>query len=248
MTEEEIVEWDPAAYGERLAPIYDRWFADVPEFDDSIARLVELAGAGPVLELGVGTGRIALPLADRGLEVHGIDVSPAMVRRLREKPGGEAIKIRIGDFADVPADGMYSLVFANSFFNIVSQSEQVRCFQNVARRLVDRGMFVLEAEVPDLVGWAHGRLTSTRWVHEDEVGFLAGKYDPVKQTLMAHNIVVTEHGIRLYPNLTRYAWPSELDLMARLAGLRLQERWGGWKSQAFTEASTRHVSVYVRAD
>ncbi len=238
--------WDPSVYGERLAAVYDEWFEPVP-IDAMIEFLAEAAGRGPALELGVGTGRIAVPLVKRGVEVHGIDISEAMTRQLRDKPGGHQVQVTIGDFADVAVPGKFSLIYvvANTFFNLISQKDQLRCFENAARRLTEDGMFVIGVMVPDLSRWNHGQRFATSHVSTDELRFVAALHDPVKQTIRSQNIVLTEDGIRMYPDLMRYAWPSELDLMAVIAGMALRERWGGWRREPFTSSSTKHISVYT---
>ncbi len=215
----------------------------------TVAFLERLAGGGPALELAIGTGRIALPLAARGIRVDGIDFSPAMVARLRAKPGGEAIAVTMGDFADVPVQGAYRLIFVvfNTLFNLLTQDDQVRCFENVAAHLTDEGVFVVEAFVPTFLT----RLRDDQYVDAESVGVKEvwldmGRHDPVAQRLEESHVRLSSEGVRVYPIITRYAWPSELDLMARIAGLRLKERWGGWNREPFTGASRAHVSVYGR--
>src|SRR5919198_176202 len=191
-----MTDYDAATYGERIADVYDARYGGRLDTDATVAFLAELAAGGPVLELGIGTGRVALPLAERGVEIHGIDASEAMVVRLRAKPGGSDIPVTIGDFAEVGVEGQFSLVFVvfNTFFALLTQDDQVR------------------------------------------------------QRITAQHVVIGGDGIRLYPVRLRYAWPSELDLMARLAGLRLRERWGGWRREPFSASSTQHVSVYERGN
>jgi Methyltransferase domain len=238
--------YDASTYGQRIADVYD----DVhPAHDEAmIAALAGLAGSGPALELGIGTGRIALPLAARGVAVHGIDASPAMVDRMRAKPGGAAIPVTMGDFADVGAEGPFSLVYVvfNTFFGLLSQEAQVRCFGNVARRLTQEGVFVIEAFVPDMTRFVRGQVVNASRVENDAVLLDVSRHDPVTQRVVSQQIVLTEGGVRLFPVQIRYAWPAELDLMARLAGLRLRHRWAGWHREPFTAASGMHVSVYER--
>jgi SAM-dependent methyltransferase len=235
------------SFGEEAAAIYD----DAPRGDEreTVAFLERLARGGPTLELAIGTGRIGLPLAARGVHVEGIDLSPAMVARLRAKPGGEQIPVTIGDFADVAVPGRYRLIYVvfNTLFNLLTQDDQVRCFVNVAAHLTDDGVFVVEAFVPTFLM----RLRDEQYVDAEAIGVAevrldVGRHDPVRQLLDESHVVLTRDGVRLYPIVTRYAWPSELDLMARIAGLRLQNRWGGWHEETFTALSTRHVSVYGR--
>ena len=238
--------YEASTYGDRIAEIYDR-LPNVPgNADAAAAFLAALAGRGPVLELGIGTGRIAVPLAARGLEVHGIDASAAMVARLRAKPGGERIPVAIGDFAEVAIDGRYSLIFTvfNTFFALLTQDAQTRCFARVAQRLTGDGAFVIEAFVPDLSRFDRGQRVSVTDVGPDGLHLEASVVDPVGQRVRTQHVLVSREGTRLYPIQLRYAWPSELDLMARLAGLGLRERWGGWERQPFTASSPNHVSVY----
>ncbi|MDQ3805853.1 MAG: class I SAM-dependent methyltransferase, partial [Acidobacteriota bacterium] len=199
------------------------------------------------LELGVGTGRVALPLRERGVEVHGIDASPAMVERLRAKPGGDRIAVTLGDFAEVGVGGEFALVYVvfNTFFALLSQEAQVRCFRNVARRLSPAGVFLVEAFVPDVARYSGGQVNRATEVTLDRVVYDVAQHDPVRQYVIGQSVVIADGRVRLYPVQLRYAWPSELDLMARLAGLRLRERRGGWQREPFT-GSGKHVSVYER--
>jgi SAM-dependent methyltransferase len=234
------------SFGKEVAEIYD----DVPRGDESetVAFLEELAAGGPALELAIGTGRIALPLAARGIRVDGVDISPEMVAKLRTKPGGDEISVTIGDFADVPVPGTYRLIYVvfNTLFNLLTQDDQVRCFENVAAHLTDDGSFVVEAGVPNFLY----RLRNDQYVDAEAIGVEEarldlGRHDPVTQRLDESHVHLSRDGVRLYPIVTRYAWPSELDLMARITGLRLKERWDGWQREPFT--STRNcVSVYGR--
>lgn len=212
--------------------------------------LAELAGKGPVLELGVGTGRIAIPLVERGIEVHGIDASEAMAARLRQKPGGDKVRVTAGDFAHIEVEGAYPLVFVvfNTFFALQSQEEQAACFAGVARHLTDDGVFVLEAFVPDPARFDRGQRVEAFKIEGDRLTLNAATHDPVGQRVLSQHVVVEEGRVKLYPVNIRYAWPSELDLMARLAGLRLRARHGGWREEPFTAESPRHVSIYERAE
>jgi len=216
--------------------------------ETATAFLAKLAGLGPALELGIGTGRVAIPLLQRGFEFHGIDASEAMVGKLREKPGGEDIPVTVGDFAGVKVDGRFSLVYVvfNTFFVLLTQEDQVRCFENVASHLEVGGVFVVEAFVPDFARLQAGQVTRTKRIEVDRVFLETTHYDTVAQRAYSHNIVMSEDGTKLYPVEIRYAWPSEMDLMARLAGFRLRERWAGWNRELFTAQSNSHVSVYVR--
>jgi SAM-dependent methyltransferase len=241
--------YQAATYGDRIADAYDAMMATLPDPADCVDRLAELAGPGPALELGIGTGRVALPLAARGVEVHGIDASEAMVERMAAKPGGDAVTVTVGDFAGVPVEGSYPLVYVvfNTFFALLSQDEQVRCFAAVADHLAPGGAFVLAGFVPDPTLYSGGQSLRTTQLGLDLVRLDAALHDPVAQRVDFQHVVVAGDGIRLYPGAIRYAWPAELDLMARLAGLRLRERWGGWRREPFGAASTGHVSVYEHA-
>ncbi len=233
-------------YGEHIADIYDEWYHTYDEA--AVDTLGELAQGGRVLELGIGTGRIALPLQQKGIPVHGIDASPAMVAKLRAKPGGENIPVTMGDFADIAVEGQFSLIYVlfNTFFALLTQEAQLRCFENVARHLDPEGVFVIEAFVPDVARFSGGQTTRTIGLTEAEVRLDATLHDPLTQQITTQHVVLGGRGIRLYPVKLRYAWPSELDLMARLAGLRLRERWENWARTAFTADSGKHISVYGR--
>jgi SAM-dependent methyltransferase len=236
------------SFGEDVAATYDDEEVRGDE-DDTVEFLARLAGSGPVLELAIGTGRIGVPLASRGLQVDGIEISPAMAARLRAKPGGNDIALTMGDFADVAVPGTYRLAYIvyNTFFNLLTQDDQVRCFENVAAHLTEDGAFVIEAFVPAFLY----RLRNDQYVDAEaidlgEVRLDVGRHDPVAQLLDESHVSLSNAGVRVFPIVTRYAWPSELDLMARIAGLRLADRWGGWNDEPFTSASERHVSVYRR--
>jgi SAM-dependent methyltransferase len=234
---------DPT-YNEACAEVYDQWFGSCEEA--AVDLLAELAGGGRVLELGIGSGLLALPLAARGIDLHGIDLSPAMVARLRAKPGGEAIPVTMGNFADVAAQGDFSLIFVayNTFFALPTQDEQVRCFQNVAAHLTADGVFVLEAFVPQSANFTGGLKVTV--VTDERIGLKVSEHDPVRQRLKSQHVVIRNQEIRLYPVEVRYAWPAELDLMARLAGLRLRHRWSDWNRAGIGPSSQRHVSVYEK--
>ena len=243
-------EYGPETYGDRIADVYDDWYGEAAflETEASIEVLADLAGEGPVLELAIGTGRLALPLAARGVEVHGIDASESMVAKLREKPGGERIPVTVGDFADVGVDGSYRLVFVafNTLFALLTQEDQLRCFANAAQHLSDDGVFLIDVFVPDLTRFDRNQRFQANSVSTTEVNLDASRHDALAQRIESVHVVVTEAGTKLYPVNLRYAFPSELDLMARLAGLELKHRWGGWRKDEFSAASTRHVSVYAR--
>ena len=241
--------FDPAtSFGENVAATYDDVLRG--DEDDTVAFLEGLAGEGAALELAIGTGRIGLPLAARAVQVEGIDISQPMVDRLRAKPGGNEISVTIGDFADVAVSGSFRLIFVvfNTFFNLLHQNDQVRCFENVAAHLDDDGAFVIEAFVPSfLYRLRDDQYVDAETIEVDEVRLDVGRHDPVAQLLDESHVSLTNAGVRVTPIVARYAWPSELDLMARIAGLQLQERWAGWNNEPFTSASERHVSVYGKS-
>jgi SAM-dependent methyltransferase len=235
------------SFGEDVAQEY----RDIQRGDETaaVAFLEQLAGPGPALELAIGTGRIALPLAARGIRVDGVDISPAMVDQLRAKPGGDQLAVTVGDFADVPVAGTYRLIFVvwNTLFNLLTQDDQVRCFENVAAHLTDDGAFVIEAYVPAfLYRTRNDQYVEAEAIQVDEVRLDVLRHDPATQILEESHVSLSSAGVRLNPIVQRYAWPSELDLMARIAGLRLKERWGGWNREPFNSSSSAHVSVYGR--
>jgi SAM-dependent methyltransferase len=237
-----------STYGDRSAEVYDELVTHAPASAACVDLLAELAGSGPALELGIGTGRVALPLAARGIEVHGVDSSRKMVAKLRAKKGGRAIAVTFGDFADVPVDGRYALVYVvfNTFFGLLTQQDQVRCFANVAEHLAPDGVFLIEAFVPDLSRFDRGQRVDTHHVDTDVVHLQASVHDAAAQVVRTQQFILGRTTYRTYPLRIRYAWPSELDLMAQLAGLRLRDRWAGWTRAPFTSASGLHVSVYAR--
>lgn len=232
-------------YGEAIAGDYDELYAEL-DVTSAVDTLAQLAGGGRVLELGIGTGRVALPLAAKGLQVVGIDSSEAMVAKLRAKPGGSALEVVLGELSEAAVPGKFSLVFVafNTLFMLPTQEAQVRCFRSAAARLAPGGRFVIEAFVPDLARFTNGQALKTMRVEADVVALEAMQHDRVKQTVDGQVVMIRESGIRLFPAFLRYAWPSELDLMGQLAGLRLEERWGGWDRRPFTAESGQHVCVY----
>ena len=242
-------DYDPAmSFGDEVAALYDTVDLRGDE-DETVEFLERLANGGPVLELAVGTGRIAVPLAATGVQVDGIDISAAMITQLRNKPGGDQISVTVGDFADVAVTGAYRLIYLvfNTLFNLLTQNDQVRCFENVAAHLTDDGVFVVEAFVPTfLYRLRNDQYVDAEAIAVDEVRLDVGRHDPVSQTLDESHVSLSRDGVKVFPIVTRYSWPSELDLMARIAGLQLQQRWGGWKNEPFTSISERHVSVYGR--
>jgi SAM-dependent methyltransferase len=240
---------DEGYFGRRVAATYDEHSASM--FDPAVLvpavdRLAELARGGRALEFAIGTGRIALPLAERGVPVAGIDNSEAMLARLREKPGADRVEARVGDMAATRMDGEFTLVYLvfNTIFNLTSQDGQVACFENAAAHLDNGGRFVIEARVPELQRLPLGQ-TVLPW-RADPGGFSSYVYDVVTQRLSGQHYYIEGERIRASPTEMRYAWPSELDLMARLAGMRLEHRWGGWDREPFTALSPSHVSVYLK--
>jgi SAM-dependent methyltransferase len=244
-------EYTSATYGDRIADIYDARYEDVlgGEPTATVTFLREAAGDGPALELGIGTGRIALPLRAEGVDVHGIDVSPAMVERLRAKPGGTDVPVTMGEFRDFTLAERFGLVYVvfNTFFGLLTQDDQVSCFRAIARHLTDGGAFVMEAFVPDVTRYDGGQRVGAVRVETDEVELEVSRHDPVAQQTVTQHVVVRQDGVRLYPVRIRYAHVSELDLMARIAGLRLRDRFGDWDRSPFTASSGRHVSVWESA-
>jgi SAM-dependent methyltransferase len=236
-------------FGESVAERYDESAADMFDpaiVDPAVEFLADLAGRGAALELGVGTGRIALPLARRGVPVRGIDLSEAMVARLRAKPGGDEIGVAIGNFATTRVDGAFSIAYLvfNTILNLTTQDEQVACFQNVAAHLEPGGCFVIEVGVPELQRLPPGETVRPFTVSPTRLGF--DEYDIASQGLISHHYRVVDGGLEVHSVPFRYAWPAELDLMARIAGMRLRERWGSWMRDPFTSDSTSHVSVWEK--
>jgi SAM-dependent methyltransferase len=237
--------YDKANYGDRWAAIYD----DEVEPDPAVvAFLAERAGKGPVLEFAVGTGRFAVPLMEQGFRVDGVDTSAAMVEHLLvRRPNA---RVAIGDMATVDMDRRYSLVFlvATSLFLLVDQDDQVRCFENAARHLTKKGRFVVHSWTPRPSRFDHGQTLRTADVSDYGVSIEAARHDASTQRIDVQYISVdAEGGIELYPIHLRYAWPAELDLMARIAGMRLVERFGGFRNEPFTDTSPDQVSVYALA-
>ena len=236
-------------FGEHIAAQYDKdsgGMFDPAVIESAVATLAELAGGRAALEFAVGTGRIALPLAERGVPVVGIDNSEAMLARLREKPGAERVEALIGDMAETRVDGEFSLVYLvfNTIFNLVTQDGQVACFENAAAHLQTGGRFVIEARVPELQRLPLGQ-TVLPW-RADPDGMSYYVYDTVRQGLSGRHYEFVDGRVASNPIEMRYAWPAELDLMARIAGLRLEHRYAGWGREPFTGLSPSHVSVYKK--
>lgn len=236
-------------FGEHVAERYDESSADMFEpavVDPVVDFLADLTGQGAALELGIGTGRIALPLTQRGVRVHGIDLSAAMVARLRAKAGAEDIGLTIGDFATTTVEGTFSVAYLvfNTIMNLTTQDEQIACFQNVAAHLEPGGCFVIEVLVPGLRRLPPGETFQPFDVSPTHLGF--DEYDVARQGLVSHHYWVVDEKLEVFSVPFRYVWPAELDLMARLAGMTLRERWAGWKREPFTSDSTNHVSVWEK--
>ena len=238
---------DDGYFDERVAATYDdSEMSDPARVDPVVDFLVDLAGSGRALELAIGTGRIALPLARRGVPVHGIDMSKAMVARLRAKPGGEGIGVTIGDFATTTVEGTFSVAYLvfNTIMNLTSQAAQVACFRNVAAHLEPGGCFVIETGVPGLQRLPPGETILAFHVSETRWGL--DEYDVARQGLTSHHFKIVDGTAERHSVPFRYVWPSELDLMAQLAGMTLRERWGEWKREPFTSESRKHVSVWEK--
>jgi len=236
-------------FDERIAKSYDEKWPEI--FDQAVVEpavsfLVDLAGSGAALELGIGTGRIALPLSQRGVRVHGIELSPAMVAEMRTKPGADAIEVTIGDFATTRVEGSFGLAYLvrNTIMNLTAQDEQVQCFQNVASHLLPGGCFVIEVTVPQLQRLPPGETVRAFTVTPTHLGF--DEFDVARQIAFSHHYWVVDGKLETFSAPFRYVWPSELDLMARLAGMTLRERWSDWNREPFTSASTSHISVWEK--
>lgn len=238
--------YEPETYGQRIAEIYDELYDQAFDKASAATFLAERARGGPALELAIGTGRVALELAGRGTEVHGIDISEAMVEQLRAKLGGDEITVTMGDFAEVGVERDYPLIYLvfNTFFALTTQDDQIRCLENVARHLTDDGVFVIECFVPDMTRFTRHQNMEVVDVGLDRVMLDASRHDPVTQTVKSQHIFVGDEGTRVYPVFLRYAYPPELDVMARVAGLALRERYADWRATPFTSDAKAHVSVY----
>lgn len=241
----------PSDYGDSFADVYDEWYADITDAEataDRIAALVAEAGGGPVLELGVGSGRLALPIAERGIDVVGVDSSPAMLDLLASKPGADRISALRGDMATVDqvAPGPFAVVLAgfNTFFNLDAPEHQVRCMEGIARVLAPGGSLVIEAFVPAERAGGVERDLSTARVDHDRVVLTATEHDPDGQTVVGQHIDITAAGVRLRPWRIRYLTPGQLDDLAARAGMHLVERHAGWSGEPFDGDSPVHVSRY----
>jgi SAM-dependent methyltransferase len=235
-----------ATFGDRIAKWYDEFGGIPDDTEATVEFLSEHITEGPALELGIGTGRLAIPLSRRGHRVDGIDASPEMVQEMHARSGGESIPVTIGSFASIDRDGKYSLIFSvfNSFLGLESQEEQISCIISAAEHLTPDGCLVIEAEVPEMRLYSHGQNMHIYEITPSRVIMSASRVDPIKQHITLQRIVASEDGLRMFPWKIRYVWPSELDVMARLGGLELAERWGSWSRDPFTSLSFRHISVY----
>ncbi|MEW9532912.1 class I SAM-dependent methyltransferase [Microbispora sp. NPDC049125] len=238
-------DFDASAYGRGIADVYDSTVEHLP-IEPPVDRIEKLAEGGPVLEFGIGTGRLALPLAARGLAVAGIDGSPDMVEALRAKPGGDRIPVAEGDFSEIRVEGTFALVLLaiNTIFALPSQDAQVRCFRNAAAHLRPGGRFVVEAWVPDVGAFRDRSALRLLTLGDDAVVVEAARLSPAGQMMHTTKVRLTSDGVRLFPANHRYAWPSEMDLMARLSGMELEHRWSDWSGAPFTDDSRAHISVY----
>ena len=238
-------------FDERIARRYEIYWPELFEpaaIDPVVDFLAQLAGTGAVLELGVGTGRIALPLSRRGVRVHGIELSPAMIARLDAEPGADAVGVTIGDFATIRVDGTFALVYLvrNTITNLTTQDEQVDCFRNVAAHLDSGGRFVIEVYIPELQRLPPGEKLHVFTATPTHLGF--EEYDVANQIAVSHHYWVIDGQLEMFSSPHRYVWPAELDLMARMAGMTLRERWSSWTREPFTADSRSHISVWEKVD
>lgn len=242
-----VSDFDPRVYGTSgIAGEYDDLYEAEWDTPGAVGRIAELAAGGRVVEFGIGTGRLALPLSARGVQIHGVDASVEMIAELRAKPGGADIPVVVGDFAEAEAGTGFSLVVLafNTIYALPDQQAQVACFANAARHLRPGGAFVVEAWVPDLGAFRHNRLVRPRIIRADKMSIEVAELDSVQQMIRTTQAVFSEGTARLYPANHRYAWPSELDLMAQLAGMEREARWADWRGATFTDDSQAHVTVY----
>jgi SAM-dependent methyltransferase len=240
---------DDGYFNESIAAVYDDYEREefnAEDIDATVAFLASLAGDGPALEFGVGTGRIALPLVQRGVPTNGIDLSRAMVAKLRAKPGGEDMDVAIGDFATASVEGSFVLVYlvCNTIMNLTTQDAQVACFRNAAAHLRPGGRFVIKVMVPELQRLPPGETMHVFDASDTHWG--VDEYDVANQGLVSHHFEEVDGHLERASMPFRYVWPSELDLMAQLAGMALRERWGGWRREPFTSDSRKHVSVWEK--
>jgi SAM-dependent methyltransferase len=236
-------------YGDVWAPVYDELYAERNDVEPIVAFLQSLGSGRSILEFGIGTGRIAAALVQEGWAVSGIEQSSAMLKAMLGRPEAPRLDVHQGDFTHLQLDAIFDIVLLNfnTLFLLRSQEAQLKCFENAARHLRLGGSFVVEAFVPDHTRWIRGQNISLSAIDGSEVDLLAAKHDRAAQTILAQHITIDAEGARLRPTFYRYAWPAEIDLMARLSGLALKERWASYGRAAFTSTSEQHVSVFVRA-
>ena len=241
-------DYTPEKFGELYADGYDSYWNETMEREtaDSVQFLSQLAPGGKALEFAIGTGRVALPLANAGLDVYGIEASEEMVSEMREKPGAAEISVVIGDMSEAKVDEKFDLIYLvfNTIFNLTTQVAQINCFKNAAHHLDSNGHFVIETVVPDFSEYVDGQRMKGSWAKLDSARFEIARQDKVNQTVAFQRVIISNDGVKMHPHFMRYAWPSELDLMAQLAGLELKERYGWWDRSPFTSESKSHVSVY----
>jgi len=246
-----VTVFDAKLYGASgIAEEYDYVYSNERVTDSAVTTIADLAAGTPILEFGIGTGRLALPLVERGLVVHGVDGSEEMVARLRTKPRGPEIPVTIGDFAEVTLGARFGLVVlaVNTIFALPDQRAQVSCFANAARHLTPGGAFVIEAWIPDVGAFRHNRLVRQRVVRDGLMSIESLELDPVHQMMRTTQAVLRNGSVRLFPANHRYAWPAELDLMAELAALAREQRWADWRRSPFDGESRAHVTVYRKSD
>lgn len=246
MTVREISSNSP--YGQDYADIYDQSFDDRDDPGKLVAAISAVSPSGAILEFGIGSGRIALPLARAGRHVTGVDNSKEMLALLEKKPGAEKIANHLGDITTLKVAGEFSLVLVcfSTIYLLGSQSAQLLCFQNASNHLRAGGRFLVEAFLHDRSQWLTNEQFSTTGVERDVVTARAAVHDPVLQTITLQHLTIRAGGISFRPNLLRYIWPSELDLMGKLSGMRLVERWGDWNRTSFSAASSNMISVYEK--
>lgn len=242
------MKFNPETFGTLYADEYDA-LHNPGTTAESVELIAELAGSGRLLELAIGTGRMALPLVEKGFDLEGVEGSPEMVAKLHAKPGGADIPVLIGDMADFRIERAFDFAFLvfNTLFNLTSQAAQVACFKSAAQHLRPGGQFLVETFVPDLSRFHDNQAVRSRNMAFKTVWLEAIEHDPIEQVFNMQRVRITEEGTKLAPLLMRYAWPQEIDLMAQLAGLELEHRWGGWNREPFTADSKMHVSLYRKA-
>lgn len=238
--------YDPTEYGRVWASEYDQLFNERDDFKQLNQFIAVRAGSHSILEFGIGTGRVALGLAEEGFDVHGVDISQEMLDLLAAKPHGDKIHTILGDFTTVKVEGIFSLVIIafSTLFLLESQEAQVACIANAARHLEPGGLLVVEAFVPDPSRWVRGQTTYVSSLSNDLVDLMIAVHDPVEQVIHNQHLLFSNEGIKLKPTRLRYAWPGEIDLMAQLADMSLIERYADYSKSPFTASSGSHVSVY----